>query len=448
METQTVDKVNQKLPMYQLLPLGLQQVLAMYAGVILVPMIVGGGIGMTPEQIAYLVAADLFTCGIATLIQAVGIGNWAGVKLPVVLGCAFQAVAPMIVIGTKFSIGAIYGAIIASGIFVVLCSYFFEHLLKFFPPVVIGSIITVIGLSLINVAVNNLGGGFGAKDFGSPTNLGLGLFVLVFIILVNHFFTGFMQSVSVLLGIIVGTIVGSFMGIVDASIIAHEPWFRMVQPFYFGMPEFKLVPIALMCIVAVVSMIESTGVFFAAGSVCEKEMKGKDIAKGLRAEGVAQVFGGIFNAFPYTTFSQNIGLIALTGVRSRYVVVCGGIILMVLGTLPKVAALATIIPTCVLGGAMIALFGMVAMSGIKNLQIVDFSKISNMLVAGVSIGLGLGVTMVPGIVHTLPDYAKMIFESGIVTCSLAAIVLNITLNWKEVFSGVNPEMHLPDEHSF
>ncbi|MEF9953417.1 MAG: nucleobase:cation symporter-2 family protein [Clostridium sp.] len=446
METHTIDKVNEKLPLYQLLPLGLQQVLAMYAGVIIIPMIVGNGIGMTPDQIAYLVAADLFTCGIATLIQAIGIGKWAGIKLPVILGCAFQAVGPMIVIGTKFSIGSIYGAIIASGIFVILCSYFFEYLLKFFPPVVIGSIITVIGLSLINVAVNNLGGGEGAADFGSSQNLLLGLFTLIFIVLVNRFCTGFLQSVSVLLGIVVGTTIAFFMGMIDFSIVGQEPWFRIATPFYFGTPEFHLVPIMLMCIVAVVSMIESTGVFFAAGSVCDKEITGKDISKGLRAEGLAQVVGGVFNSFPYTTFSQNIGLIALTGVRSRFVVVCGGFILIVLGTLPKLAAVATVIPNCVLGGAMIALFGMVAISGIKNLQIVDFSKTSNMLVAGVSIALGLGVTMVPDIVNNLPEYVRMIFESGIVTCSVSAIILNIVLNWKEVFSGKNPEMHLPDEH--
>lgn len=434
MENQTVDKVNEKLPLYQLIPLGLQQVLAMYAGVIIVPMIIGKGIGLDASQIAYLVAADLFTCGIATLIQSVGIGNFAGIKMPVILGCAFQAVTPMIVIGTKFSIGSIYGSIIASGIFVLICSLFFEKLLKFFPPVVIGSIITIIGLSLINVGITNLGGGdLTHKDFGSPRNLLLGLFVLIFIIIINRFCKGFLQSISVLLGIVVGTIIGSFMGMVDFSIIGQEPLFRIVHPFYFGVPEFHFVPILLMCIVAIVSMIESTGVFFAAGTVCEKEINGKEIAKGLRAEGLAQIAGGIFNSFPYTTFSQNIGLIALTGVRSRFVVVAGGFILIILGTLPKLAAVATVIPTCVLGGAMIALFGMVAISGIKTLQTVDFSKTSNMLVSGCSMALGLGVTMVPSIVGQLHPYIKMIFESGIVTCSLAAILLNIFLNWKEVF---------------
>ncbi|KMT22117.1 nucleobase:cation symporter-2 family protein [Clostridium cylindrosporum] len=438
MQNHTVDKVNEKLPLYQLLPLGLQQVLAMYAGVIIVPMIIGKGIGMTPEQIAYLVAADLFTCGIATLIQSIGIGKFAGIRLPVILGCAFQAVAPMIIIGTKFSIGSIYGSIIASGIFVLIASYFFQYLLKFFPPVVIGSIITVIGLSLINVGIYNLGGGQGAKDFGSARNLLLGFFVLIFIIVVNRFFHGFFQSISVLLGIIVGTIIGAFMGMVDFSIVGQEPWFRVATPFYFGTPEFHFIPIVLMCIIAVISMIESTGVFFAAGTVCEKEITGDDVGKGLRAEGLAQIVGGVFNSFPYTTFSQNIGLIALTGVRSRFVVVTGGFILIILGMLPKLAAIATVIPTSVLGGAMIALFGMVAISGIRNLQMVDFSRTSNMLVAGVSIALGLGVTMVPSIVAGFPSYAKMVFESGIVTCSISAIILNLFLNWNEIFNGGTP----------
>ncbi|KMT22116.1 nucleobase:cation symporter-2 family protein [Clostridium cylindrosporum] len=450
MQTQSIDKLNEKLPVSQLIPLGLQHVLAMYAGAVIVPIIVGQGIGLNPKQLAYLVAADLFTCGIATLIQTLGILNFAGIRLPVVLGCAFQAVFPMISIGKDYGIEAIYGSIISSGIFVLFAAYFFGKLLKFFPPVVIGSIITIIGLSLIGVAFNNLGGGAQAtasKTFGSLQNIGIGIFTLLIIILSNKFFKGFMQTISVLIGIISGTILAYLAGIVSLDNIVNEPWLNIVTPFYFGFPKFVPAAIFTLCLVSLVSMIESTGVFFATGNVCEKKIEEKDIVKGIRAEGIAQVLGGIFNAFPYTTFSQNVGLIALTKVRSRYVVVSAGIILIILGTIPKFAAIATIIPPCVLGGAMIALFGMVAISGIKTLSVVDFTKTSNMLIAACSIAVGLGVSITPDLFAFFPKNLKLFFESGIVSGSIVAILLNILLNWNELKGNVKPEMVLPDEHS-
>jgi xanthine permease len=430
-----VDKINEKLPMAQTIPLGLQHVLAMYAGAVVVPLIVGGALGMTPQQLAYLVAADLFTCGIATLLQAIGIGKSIGIKLPVVLGCSFTAVGPMITIGHEAGPGAIYGAIISSGIFVLIFSYFFGKLLRFFPPVVTGSVVTIIGLSLIPVAINNLAGGVGAKDFGAPKNLALGVFVMLFIILINKFFKGFWQAISVLLGLIVGTIVASFMGMTHFEEVRRSGWLNVVTPFYFGMPKFTVAGIMTMCLVAIVSMIESTGVFFGLGKVCEKEIEEKDIVRGLRAEGLAQILGGLFNSFPYTTFSQNVGLVALTGIRSRFVVVASGIILMILGTIPKFAALATIIPPPVLGGAMIVMFGMVAVSGVKMLSQADLNNNKNMLIAASAIAVGLGTAVVPGLFAKMPELFRILFESGIVSGSFTAVILNIILNWQDVKAG-------------
>lgn len=440
MKTNSLDPVNEKLSVSRLIPLGLQHVLAMYAGAVIVPIIVGHNIGLNTTQLAYLVAADLFTCGIATLVQTLGIGNFAGIKLPVVLGCAFQAVFPMISIGKDYGIGAIYGSIIASGIFVLFAAYFFGKLLKFFPPVVIGSIITIIGLSLIGVAFNNLGGGSSAIDngtFGSLQNIFIGLFTLTIIIFCNKFFKSFLQTISVLIGIIIGTTVSYILGMVTFEAVANEPWVNIITPFYFGFPKFVPAAVFTMCLVSLVSMIESTGVFFATGKVCDKEIKESDVVKGIRAEGIAQVLGGIFNAFPYTTFSQNVGLIALTKVRSRYVVISAALILMLLGTLPKFAAIATIIPPCVLGGAMIALFGMVAVSGVKTLSVVDFNKTSNMLIAACSIAVGLGVSITPEILAFFPKNLKLFFESGIVSGSIVALILNIFLNWRDIKSSTS-----------
>ncbi|RHW41586.1 purine permease [Neobacillus notoginsengisoli] len=409
--------------------LGLQHVLAMYAGAVIVPLIVGPAIGLNAQQLAYLISIDLFTCGIATLIQVLG-GRHVGIKLPVILGCTFTAVGPMIAIGNLDGITAIYGAIISAGIIVVVLSQFMNKIMKFFPPVVTGSVVTIIGVSLIPVAMNNAAGGQGSPTFGNIENLLLALLTLVTIIVLNRFFTGFARAISVLIGLIVGTIVASFMGLINFSAVSEASWFHMVQPFYFGFPTFNFSAILTMTIVAIVSMIESTGVFLALGDVCDRKLDSNDIKKGLRAEGLAAVIGGIFNAFPYTTFSQNVGLVALTKVKTRNVVLTAGVMLMILGLLPKVAALTTIVPTAVLGGAMIPMFGMVAASGIKMLSAVDFKRNENSLIVACSVGIGLGAAVVPAMFDKLPDNLGLLIQNGIVIGSVTAIILNIVFNHK------------------
>lgn len=407
--------------------LGTQHVLAMYAGAVIVPLIVGSALKLNAEQMAYIIAADLFTSGIATLLQA-----WRnpvfGIGLPVVLGCTFTAVFPMITIGTQYGMQAMYGAIICSGLFVMLASSWFSKLAKFFPPVVTGSVVTIIGITLVPVAINNMAGGVGSPDFGAVTNFALAMGVLLFIILLNRFATGFIRSISVLLGLIVGTIVAAVMGNVHFNTVAEASWFNMVTPLYFGTPVFQPSAIATMIIVAVVSMVESTGVFMALGEICSRKLDEQDLSKGYRAEGLAVVLGGLLNSFPYTTFSQNVGLVQLSKSKAVNVVVAAGAILMMLGMIPKFAALAMIIPNAVLGGAMIAMFGMVVASGIKMLGKVDFSSNENLLVIACSVALGMGVTVVPNLFAQFPPLVRILFENGIVAGATTAIVLNIILN--------------------
>ncbi|MCT1578572.1 purine permease [Oceanobacillus kimchii] len=404
--------------------LGLQHVLAMYAGAILVPLIVGEALGLTVEQLTYLVAIDIFMCGVATLFQVMN-NRFFGIGLPVVLGCTFTAVAPMIAIGGQYGITAIYGAIIVSGIFVVLISGFFGKLVRFFPPVVTGSVVTIIGITLIPVAINNLGGGQGASDFGSLANISLGFGTLLFIILMYRFTTGFLRSISILIGLAGGTIVASFMGRVDFTAVADASYFHMIQPFYFGTPTFEWPAIITMILVAMVSLVESTGVYFALGDITDKKLKEKDLTKGYRAEGLAILLGGIFNAFQYTAFSQNVGLIQMTGVKKLRVIVVAGLMLIALGLIPKIAALTTIIPTAVLGGAMVAMFGMVIAQGIKMLSAVISDSPENSMIIACSVGMGLGVTVVPELFAQIPNSLQILTSNGIVAGSVTAIVLNI-----------------------
>ncbi|MFC4403400.1 nucleobase:cation symporter-2 family protein [Gracilibacillus xinjiangensis] len=418
-----------KLTKGRIASLGLQHVLAMYAGAVIVPLIVGAGIGLTNEQLTYLISIDILMCGIASILQ-VWKNKFSGIGLPVVLGCTFTAVGPIISIGNDYGITYIYGSILVSGLVVVLIAKFFSKLIKFFPPVVTGSVVTIIGITLIPVAMNDLAGGEGSTDFGSFTNLALGFGTLLIILLIFRFSKGFIQSIAILIGILLGTVAASFVGLVDFSPVAESSWVHLPTPFHFGVPEFHIAPILTMILVAIVSLVESTGVYFALSDICDKKLEDKDLEKGYRAEGLAILFGGLFNSFPYTTFSQNVGLIQLSGIRTNNVIYTAGGMLILLGLVPKIGALTLVIPKAVLGGAMIAMFGMVIAYGIKMLSNVDFAAQENLLIVACSVGMGLGVTVVPEIFADLPSSLSVLTESGIVIGSLTAIFLNIILNFK------------------
>jgi len=412
---------------FKIASLGMQHMLAMYAGAIIVPLIVGGGLGLNQKELTYLVSIDLLMCGVATILQALS-NRFFGIGLPVVLGCTFTAVGPMIAIGKQYGVSSIYGAIIAAGLFVVIFAKLFGKLVKLFPPVVTGSVVTVIGVTLVPAAINDMAGGVGSKDFGSLENLALAFGVLLFIIIMYRFFDGFIRSISILLGLLFGTIVAAFMGKVSLQAVGEADWFHGIQPFYFGTPTFELTPIITMILVACVGIVEATGVYFALSDICNKKIGEKELTKGYRAEGLAMVLGGIFNAFPYTTYSQNVGLVQLTGVRNRVIIyTCGGM-LIALGFIPKIAAITTIIPKSVLGGAMLAMFGMVMAYGIKMLSSVDFGKQENLLIVACSVGIGLGVTVVPTLFSQLPENIRILTDNGIVLGSASAVLLNIVFN--------------------
>lgn len=409
---------------FQIASLGIQHVLAMYAGAVIVPLIIGGALHFSGEQLTYLVSLDILTCGIATLLQ-VWQNRYFGIGLPIVLGCTFTAVGPIIAIGGQYGLSAIYGSILISGIIVILIANFFGKLIRFFPPVVTGSVVTIIGMTLIPVAMNNVAGGQGSPDFASVSNIALAFGTLLFIIILYRFFKGFIRSISILLGLLAGTIVAAFMGKVNFAAVGNASWFHMVSPLHFATPTFELTPIITMTLVAIVSLVESTGVYFALSDITGRKLTEKDLVKGYRAEGLASLIGALFNSFPYTTYSQNVGLVQFSGVKGKNVIYTTGAILIFLGFVPKIAALTTVVPTPVLGGAMIAMFGMVIAAGIKMLSKVDFTSQENLLIIACSVGMGLGVTTVPTLFDHLPESVKILTNSGIVSGSLTAIFLNI-----------------------
>jgi len=405
--------------------LGLQHLLAMYSGAVAVPFLIGGALKFNSTQMTYLVSIDIFMCGLATLLQLMR-NKYFGIGLPVVLGCAIQAVAPLVMIGKKFSINTMYGAIIVAGIFVFLIAGFFSKIKKLFPPVVTGTLITTIGLTLIPVAFQNMGGGnSAAKNFGDSKNLIVSFITIAIIIALEIWAKGFLKSISVLIGLILGTIIASFMGLVSLKPVIQASWFHLPQFFYFGVPKFEWSSSLTMIIIALVSMVESTGVFFATGDLLHKNISEDDLKRGYRAEGLAQILGGLFNTFPYTTFSQNVGLLQLSGIKTKRPIYWAASLLMLMGLLPKVGALVTIIPTPVLGGAMLVMFTMIAVQGIKMLLQTNLNDNRNVLTIAISIGLGLGVTIYPKIFQNLPQTVQLFLSNGIVVASLSATLLNL-----------------------
>jgi len=422
--------VDEVLAAPRLIALGIQHVLVMYAGAVAVPLIIGAAIKAPREQVAFLITCDLLACGIASLLQSVGVWRF-GIRLPVIMGVTFAAVGPMVAIGSDPSLGllAIYGATIVAGIFTILMAPFVSRLLPLFPPVVTGTIITVIGISLVGVGINWAAGGVGNPQYGRPLYLGIAFFVLLSILLITRFGRGFVRNISVLLGLIIGTIVAALLGQVDFSRMSDSAWFAVVMPFSYGMPIFDPIACTTMCVVMVVVMIESLGMFLALGEICDRPLDKEDLTRGLRVDGLGTLIGGMLNTFPHSSFSQNVGLVGVTGVRSRWVCAAGGVILIILGLIPKLAAIVASIPSFVLGGAGLVMFGMVTATGIRILAGVNLEeKPNNLLIIAISIAFGMIPIVSQQFFGQFPHFLGPLLHSGILLASISAVVLNAYFN--------------------
>ncbi|MFZ2845486.1 MAG: nucleobase:cation symporter-2 family protein [Lactococcus chungangensis] len=406
--------------------LGLQHLLAMYSGSILVPIMIAGALGYSTKELTYLISTDIFMCGVATFLQ-LQVNKYFGIGLPVVLGVAFQSVAPLSIIGAKLGSGAIFGSIIVSGLIVILISGFFSKIRKFFPPLVTGSVITTIGLTLIPVAIGNMGNNIAKPELSSVI---LAVVTILVILLIHAVTTGFVRSIAILIGLIIGTVVAGFMGIVDFSPIAQAPLIHIPTPFFFGKPIFDFSSILMMTIISLVSMVESTGVYLALSDITGDEISEKRLRNGYRAEGLAVALGGIFNTFPYTGFSQNVGLVQLSGIKTRRPIFYTAGFLVILGLLPKFGACAQIIPAPVLGGAMLVMFGMVTIQGIRMLGRVNFENEHNLLIAAMAVAAGVGFNGTT-LFQALPNTVEMFLNNGIVMATLVAIILNMIFNRKQ-----------------
>lgn len=436
----TVHPVDQVPSFGKLSVLGIQHVLAFYAGAVVVPLVIASGLGLDNETLIHLINADLFTCGIASIIQSAGLGPKIGVKLPLIQGVTFTAVSPLIAIGIaatpagadpKTGLATMYGSIIAAGLVTFFVAPFFAKLLRFFPPIVTGTLLTVMGITLISVSAGDIvsWGTYAAEgqDAGALTLRGLAYAfgTLVIIVAVQRIFKGFMSTISVLVGLVVMTAIAFALGDANFSDIGQSAWLGMTTPFFFGIPKFNIAAIISMLIVMAVTMVETTGDVFATGEVVGKRITSKHVANALRADGLSTFLGGIFNSFPYTCFAQNVGLVRLTRVKSRWVVTAAGIIMIILGILPKAGAVVASIPGPVIGGASLAMFANVAVVGIQTLSKVDMRDHRNAVIVSTSIGLAMLVTLKPDLASLMPSWLHIIFGSGVTIGALTAFILNL-----------------------
>jgi len=448
--------IDEMLPVPQLFVLGLQHVLAMYAGAAAVPLIVGGAVHLPKDQIATLVSADLLVCGIVTIIQCVGILN-IGIRLPMVMGVAFTAVPTIIATGSNPNLGlpAVFGAVIVSGVFTFIAAPFFGRWVRFFPPVVTGTVMLIIGLSLMRVAVNWAAGGqpmihgpngmVPNPNYGLPENLVIAAIVLVSILIMTRYLKGFLGNLAVLLGIGIGFVISIVLGRVDFAGVAAAGWLTIVEPFRFGLPTFDFWSSAALCAVMVVMMIESTGQFLAVADMGGREVTEHDFARGLRADGVGNIIGGIFNTFTYTTFAQNVGLVQITGVLSRWAVAAGGVILILLGCFPKLAFITASIPSYVIGGAAIVMFGMVSATGIKIFSKADFvNNRYNLYIVAVSVALALTPLVADQFFAKLPSQLHLLFQSSVLLGTLSAVLLNVLFNGMPARTELTPQIALAE----
>ncbi len=424
----TADAIDQVEGLPRLFLFGLQHVLVMYAGTVAVPLILGSALHFTPGQVIALISADLFTSGLATLLQTLGWWKF-GARLPLIQGCSFICVAPMILIGTHYGIPALYGSVISCGLFTILVGPWFSRMLRFFPPVVIGSVITVIGISLLPVAGGWLGGGDpSATDFGSMTHLGLGLATILLVVVIQRFGRGMIANLSVLLGLIGGTALAALARQTSFHQVAATPWFSMAHPLLFGAPRFVLLPALVMSLSMLVVMTETTGNCLAIGEITGRPITPATLTGAFRADGLATVLGGIFNSFPYNVYSQNTGLLSLSKIKSRFAVAAGGGLLVLLGFLPKLAAVIAAIPRPVLGGASIVMFGMTAMAGIEELTRVRYKGTSNAIIVAISVSIGVLPIASPQLFAHAPEAARLFLNSGIFLTAASAVLLNLVFS--------------------
>ncbi|UEQ03046.1 purine permease [Halomonas profundus] len=415
-------------PLSKAIPLGLQHIMAMFAGNVTPPIIIAGVIGATPAEQIFLIQVALFVAGVSTLVQTIGIGP-IGARLPIVQGTSFGFLPVALPLAKAFGLPAVLGASFVAGLLQIVLGAFLKRIRHWFSPVVTGIVVLLIGITLMPVGLNYAAGGVGADDFASPSNLLLALFVLSVTIAVHQYGRGFIKASSILFGLLAGYIVAIALGIVDFTSLSNAAWFALPKPLEYGM-TFSGTAIIGMTLIMFVVGLETIGNISAITTTgAGRPAQGRELSGGVMADGVATSLAAVFNTLPNTAYAQNVGLITLTGVVSRHVVTIGGLLLIAMGLFPKLGGLVAAMPPAVLGGAGVVMFGMIASAGLKIIKECELDQ-RNMLIIAVSLSLGIGLPAVEAISETMPGQLGLLLKSGLVPAALAALLLDAILPGK------------------
>jgi len=434
-KTKASGATNKKLPLGQSIPLGIQHVLAMFAGNITVPIIIAGIFGQTPEEKIFLIQMALFVAGVATIIQTVGYGK-IGSRLPIIQGTSF-AFIPVMAPFAKVGLGAVFTAAFIGGIFQMWIGKILKPIRHLFPPLVTGIVVLMIGVSLLKVGFMYAGGGGWLLNnkpevFGNSNHLIISFTVLIVALWANLKGKGMVSSASILIGMVAGYIVAMMMGMVNYGKIAGADWFAFPMPLQYGI-DFVPGAIILMLFMAVVTTIETIGDISATTmGGANREATDKELSGGIMADGLGTAFGSLFNAMPNTSYSQNAGLVAFTGVISRHVGTIAGVILILMGLFPKLGGIIAAMPESVIGGAAIIMFGLITSAGIKLVAQSEMNQ-RNLLILGLSLSFGIGMSLLPQFVAHIPDFGislKLLLTTGLIPAGMLAFVLNATLSKK------------------
>jgi NCS2 family nucleobase:cation symporter-2 len=428
--------IKDRPPFSESIPLGIQHVLAMFLGNVAPPLILAGAVGSVTGETTFLVQMALIVAGVATIVQAFPIGP-IGARLPIVMGTSFAFLGPLIGIGNQFGIAAVFGAALVAAPVEMIMGVSLDRFRNYFPPLVTGIVVMLIGLTLIPTGMNYAAGasaGPSAAGYGSFTNLGLAGLVLVVTIGLNQFFEGFLRVISVFAGILVGYLAAFALGVVDLSAVASAGWLTVPVPLKYGL-AFEPSAILTVAFLYVITGMETIGDISGTVAATGRDATDKEMRGGLIADGVMSAFGAVFNALPNTSFSQNVGLVNFTGVASRYVVGIGGVALVILGFIPKVGAVVSAMPDAVLGGGALILFAMIFSSGVRIVTQNVTLDHRNSTILALSMALGLGVGFRPEVLQQFPTEVQTLFGSALVTGGFAALLLNIVIPGGGVGTG-------------
>jgi xanthine permease len=407
------------------IPLGVQHLLAMFLSTVALPLVIAGAVGLGPADTAFIVQMALLVAGVATILQAYPVGP-VGARLPVVMGTSAIFVSPLIAIGSEFGIAAIFGAAIVAAPVEIAIGYFFEEVRGLFPPLVTGIVVMLVGLTLIPVALQYSAGGPGVETYGNFDHLALAGLVLVVAVAVNQFFGGFMRAASILIAVVVGYLAAVPLGLLDLSGVASAGWFSLPVPLQFGV-SFQPSAILLVGFAYVITAMETIGDISGTTEAVGRDPTSEETKGGLVADGVMSALAAVFNAFPNTSFSQNVGLISFTGVASRFVVAIAGVFLVALGFVPKVAEVVAAMPNAVLGGAAVVMFGMIFSIGLRIVSRGAELTRRNLTIIATSVVLGVGVEVQSDALGNLPSDIQILATSGIIVGGVTALVLNAVL---------------------